>query len=341
MSFLQSTLGITLPVVQAPMAGAQDEALAIAVAAAGGLGSMPCALLDAAQLERALQTFASLRAPVNLNFFCHELRDPDAERERHWLAALAPYYREAGIEPPPAAKAIVRRPIDAATVEVLEGFRPRIVSFHFGLPPPALLARIRAWGALVLASATTIDEGRWLQANGADVVIAQGNEAGGHRGHFLSPDLALQTSTHDLVAALVAGLSVPVIAAGGIGDGRAAQRMFDLGATAVQAGTAYLLCPEATTTAVHRAALRGPADTTITNLLTGRPARGLVNRLIRDLGPLSDLAPDFPWAAPALAPLRLWAEAQGRDDFSPLWSGTTRPRHDGTDAATITRELAG
>lgn len=213
MRTITSLLDVELPVVQAPMAGVQDEALAIAVSAAGGLGSMPCALLDAAQLETALRRFASLKRPINLNFFCHDIAEPDSIEMQRWRQALEPYYREFSIELPASSTSGARRPIDSATVDLLEAFQPRIVSFHFGLPAPAMLERIKAWGAIVLASATTVAEGLWLQRRGADVVIAQGVEAGGHRGHFLSDDLTLQATTADLVASLSRSLTVPIIAA--------------------------------------------------------------------------------------------------------------------------------
>lgn len=342
MSSINTLLGVELPIIQAPMAGVQDEALAIAVSEAGGLGSMPCALLNPAQLEAALARFAVRPRPVNLNFFCHSMADPDPAREQRWRQALAPYYREFGVEPPQPTAAGARRPIDEATVELLERYRPHIVSFHFGLPAPQLLQRIKAWGATILASATTLDEGMWLERNGADIVIAQGIEAGGHRGCFLSGDQAHQPSTSALVASLSKALSVPLIAAGGIGDRSDVQSMLATGAAAVQAGTAYLLCPEATTTPVHRAALRESGrDTAITNLFSGRPARGLVNRLMRELGALSNLPPEFPWASQALAPLRREAEARGLDDFTPLWSGTRRDIFFEGDAANVTRRLAG
>lgn len=342
MTSINTLLGVELPIIQAPMAGVQDEALAIAVSEAGGLGSIPCALLNPAQLAAALDRFAVLPRPINLNFFCHSMADPDPAREQRWRRALAPYYREFGIEPPQPTTAGARRPIDEATVDLLEPYRPRIVSFHFGLPAPRLLERIKAWGATVLASATTLDEGVWLETHGADIVIAQGVEAGGHRGCFLSEDLTRQPSTIDLVASLSRALSVPLIAAGGTGGRPDVQSMLAAGAAAVQAGTAYLLCPEATTTAVHRTALRQSArDTAITNLFSGRPARGLVNRLMTELGPLSDLPPEFPWASQALAPLRREAEARGLDDFTPLWSGTRRGGFFEADAARVTRRLAG
>ncbi|MDR7099806.1 nitronate monooxygenase [Lysobacter niabensis] len=342
MSAITSLLGVELPLVQAPMAGVQDEALALAVSEAGGLGSMPCALLGPAQLQVALQKFAAHPRPINLNFFCHAMAAPDPVEARRWLHTLAPYYQEFGIEPPAPSQAGARRPIDAATVDLLAPFRPQVVSFHFGLPEAPLLARIKAWGAVVLASATTLAEGLWLQRHGVDAVIAQGIEAGGHRGHFLADDLIGQPSTLDLVTALCRNLTVPVIAAGGVGSRSDVLALLAAGAAAVQAGSAYLLCPEATTTAVHRAALQqSRRDTAITNLFSGRPARGLVNRLMRDLGALSALPPAFPWAAQALAPLRAAAEARGLDDFTPLWSGTRPGGFPAMAAADVTRQLAG
>jgi nitronate monooxygenase len=342
MPSITSLLGIELPVIQAPMAGVQDETLTIAVAKAGGLGSMPCALLDADRLESALRRFASLDLPINLNFFCHDMAAPDPGEAARWRDALMPDYREFEIAPAELDAAEARRPIDASTVDLLERFRPQVISFHFGLPAPALLARIKAWGATVLASATTLEEGRWLDRHGADVVIAQGIEAGGHRGHFLSDDLAGQSTTVELVTALSKSLGVPVVGAGGVGNRADVEQLLAAGAAGVQAGTAYLLCPEARTTPVQRRALQQPGrPADITNLFSGRPARGLVNRLMRELGAVSPLAPRFPWASHALAPLRAAAEARGADDFSPLWSGAMPNTFPGCDAARITRLLAG
>ncbi|MBC7989971.1 MAG: nitronate monooxygenase [Luteimonas sp.] len=342
MSALQSMLGIELPVIQAPMAGVQDEVLALAVSEAGGLGSIPCALLSSAQLESALGRLASAPRPINLNFFCHSMAAPDPVHEQRWREALAPYYEEFEIEAPEPTTAGARQPIDEPTVALLEQYRPKVVSFHFGLPSPHLLQRMKAWGAAILASATTLEEGRWLESNGADVVIAQGIEAGGHRGHFLSPDLACQPPTCELVVQLSQALGVPIVAAGGVASRTDVEALLDAGASAIQAGTAYLLCPEAKTTAVHRTALRqASTDTAVTNLFSGRPARGLMNRLMRELGPLSDLPPAFPWASQALMPLRARAEALGRDDFTPLWSGTKPGSFRNVDAAAVTRELAG
>jgi nitronate monooxygenase len=216
------------------------------------------------------------------------------------------------------------------------------VSFHFGLPSEALLGRVRAWGAKVISSATTVDEARWLEARGVDAVIAQGVEAGGHRGIFLSEDLSTQVGTFSLVPQIVDAVKVPVIAAGGIADARGVAAAMKLGASGVQIGTAYLLCPEATTSALHRAALRSDAArvTALTNVFTGRPARSIVNRAIRELGPISKLAPAFPLASGAIAPLRSAAEAQGKSEFSPLWSGQNAGGCRQVPAAELTRELA-
>lgn len=344
MRVLKARLGIELPVIQAPLAGVQDAELALAVSAAGGLGSLPCAMLSPETLKSQLARVAAATSrPVNLNFFCHVMREPDAAAERRWRDVLAPYYREFGVDPPEPSIEGVRRPIDDETLDLLEPFRPKVVSFHFGLPPDRLLHRIKSWGALVLSSATTVDEGRWLERRGADVVIAQGIEAGGHRGHFLSDDLSLQPTTRALVAGLRQSIALPIVAAGGIGSRDEVVEMLELGADAVQVGSAYLACPEATTPAVHRAALLdgGHGETALTNLFSGRPARGIMNRLMRDLGPLSDLPPAFPWASQALAPLRAKAETLGRGDFSPLWAGTNTQACRETSAALVTRSLAG
>jgi nitronate monooxygenase len=218
-----------------------------------------------------------------------------------------------------------------------------VVSFHFGLPPDDLLACVRTWGARILSSATTVDEALWLEARGVDAIIAQGSEAGGHRGMFLSEDLDTQIGTLALVPRIVAAVKSPVIAAGGISDAKGVAAALALGASGVQVGTAYLLCPEATTSAVHRAALKR-ADahmTALTNVFTGRPARGIVNRLMREIGPMSAAAPPFPLATAAIAPLRARAEALGRGDFSPLWAGDNAADCQEIGAADLTRQLAG
>ena len=340
---MHDLLGTELPLIQAPMAGVQASALARAVGAGGGLGSLPCAMLGTDALRRELDALRADGRPFNLNFFCHAPPTPDAQREHAWREALRPYYMEFGLDPSEVPTPIARVPFDAITANLVEAYRPAVVSFHFGLPSPELVARVRAWGSKVIASATTLAEAHWLEARGVDAVIAQGLEAGGHRGHFLSDDVSLQSGTFVLLPHLARALHVPVIAAGGIADARGVAAAFALGASAVQVGTAYLLCAEATTHAVHRAALAdaGVGHTALTNLFSGGVARGIVNRLMREIGPLNPLAPPFPLAASAIAPLRAHAERTGSGDFSPLWAGQNASGCRETSAARLTRELAG
>jgi nitronate monooxygenase len=334
--------GIELPIIQAPMAGVQGSALAIAVSNAGGLGSLPCAMLSLDAMRAELSAIASATSkPFNVNFFCHTPPVPDANRESAWRTLLRPYYDEFGIDITAVSSGPGRAPFSRDAADVLSEFKPPIVSFHFGLPSPDLLQRVRAWGAQVWSSATTVDEARWLEARGVDAIIAQGIEAGGHRGIFLTDDLTTQVGTLALVPQIVNAVRVPVIAAGGIADAAGVAAAMALGASAVQVGTAYLLCPEATTSAVHRAALRSDAaaHTALTNVFTGRPARGIVNRLMREIGPVSSVAPQFPLANAAIAPLRTAAEARGSGDFSPLWSGQNASGCRDLPAADLTRQL--
>ena len=340
---LRELLGTELPIIQAPMAGVQFSALAVAVSNAGGLGSLPCALLDLAAIRRELFNIHSQTArPYNVNFFCHEPPVPLAEREAAWLAALAPYYEEFGIDPGEIPKGPARMPFGPEAAAVIEEFRPKVVSFHFGLPSPELLARVKAMGSKVLSSATTVEEALWLEARGVDAVIAQGVEAGGHRGMFLTEEIGTQVGTFALLPQVVKAVKVPVIAAGGIADAKGVAAAMALGASGVQVGTAYLLCPEAATSGVHRAALRSEVArvTALTNVFTGRPARSIVNRIMREMGPISPLAPQFPLAAPAITPLRAKAEGLGSGDFSPLWSGQNASGCREIPAAELTRELA-
>ncbi|HKU85191.1 MAG TPA: nitronate monooxygenase [Casimicrobiaceae bacterium] len=341
---LRTLLGIALPVIQSPMAGVQGSALALAVSNAGGLGSLPCAMLDMAGLARELAAMRDGTAkPYNVNFFCHAPPQPDAEREARWRTALSPYFREFGIDPASIAPGPGRAPFSPEAAALLEQFRPAVVSFHFGLPPEPLLSRVRAIGARVLASATTVPEARWLEGRGVDAIIAQGLEAGGHRGIFQSDDLTTQSGTLALLPQVVRAVGVPVIAAGGIADAGGMRAALALGAAGVQAGTAYLLCPEATTSAIHREALASERaqHTAVTNVFTGRPARGIVNRIVREIGPISANAPAFPLATAALAPLRAAAERRGSGDFSPLWSGQNASGCRAVPAPDVTRTLAG
>ncbi|MDD2052021.1 nitronate monooxygenase family protein [Pseudomonas putida] len=332
-------LGIELPIIQAPMAGATTAAMVIAAIKGGALGSLPCAMLT---LEQVRQEVLSIRqasqGPLNLNFFCHQPPAPDAVREAAWKRALEPYYRELGVDfnaPTPVSN---RAPFDEAGCALIEELRPEVVSFHFGLPPKPLLDRVKATGAKVLSSATTVAEAIWLEQHGCDAIIAMGYEAGGHRGMFLSDDLNTQVGTLALVPQIADAVSVPVIAAGGIGDGRGLAAALMLGASAAQVGTAYLFTPEAKVSPSHHQALRTAkdSDTALTNLFTGRPARGIVNRVMRELGPINAKAPAFPLAGGALMPLRAKDEA----DFANLWSGQALGLGRDLSSAELTRRLA-
>jgi nitronate monooxygenase len=336
-------LGTELPFIQAPMAGAHGSPLVIAACNAGALGSMPCAMLTPDGMRKELAAIrAATDGPFNVNFFCHVPPPADAGREAAWRKALGPYYRELGIDPEGIPAGPGRAPFSAEAAGILEDFRPAFVSFHFGLPEAPLLARVKGMGAKVLSSATTVEEAIWLEAHGVDAVIAQGAEAGGHRGMFLGDDIGTQVGTFALLPQIVRAVKVPVIAAGGIADARGAAAAMALGASAVQVGTAFLLCPEATISALHRAALKSEAArvTTLTNVFTGRPARGMFNRLMRELGPMSALPPAFPLATSALAPLRAAAEKRGSADFSPLWSGQNASGCREVPAAQVIAEIA-
>jgi nitronate monooxygenase len=324
MNALTALLGTEYPLIQAPMAGVQGAALAMAVSNAGALGSLPCAMLSPEAMDRELTALAAgTQRPFNANFFCHAPPEADEAREAAWRAWLASYYREAGLDIDAVPAGAGRVPFNRAAADILERFRPKVVSFHFGLPDLDLLDRVKGWGSVVLSSATTVEEARWLEAFGADAIIAQGVEAGGHRGMFLTDDLTTQTGTFALLPQIVAAVSVPVIAAGGVADAAGVAAAMALGASGVQVGTAFLCCPEATTSALHRAALQSEAahHTALTHVFTGRPARGIVNRVMRELGPMNPAAPAFPLATAAMAPLRAHWEAKGSGDFSPLWSG--------------------
>ncbi len=335
-------LDILPPIVQAPMAGVQNHRLAASVCEAGGLGSLPAAMLSLSDLQSELQALhQSTQNPYNVNFFCHAPPAPDDARQQAWHRTLAPYYRELGLDPETIPTGPGRVPFSAEAAHVLEAFRPAVVSFHFGLPSPELVARVKSWGSLVLSSATTVAEALWLQAHGADAIIAQGLEAGGHRGMFLTDELSTQVGTFALLPQIVQAVQLPVIAAGGISSAAGIAAAKALGAAGVQVGTAYLCSHEATTSALHRSALQSPAaqHTALTTLFSGRPARGIVNRLMRELGPLNAAAPAFPLATAAIAPLRAAGEAAGSSNFTPLWSGQNASGCRDLPAADITREF--
>ena len=335
---------IEFPIVLAPMAGVMDADLVIAAAQGGALGSLPCAMLSAEKArEQVLIIRQQVSAPINMNFSCQRAAPSDPAREAAWKERLTPYYVEFGLDPSMSTNTSNRAPFDDATCEVVEELKPEIVSFHYGLPEKALLARVKRAGCKVMSSATTVREAIWLEEHGVDAIIAQGAEAGGHRGMFLTENIAEQPGTFALVPQVVDAVRVPVIAAGGIADGRGIAAAFALGAAGVQIGTAYLHCPESRISAPHRTALAQGRDdsTVITNVMTGRPARGLVNRVMREVGPISHLAPEFPHAATSLGPLKAAAEKQGKLDFTNLWAGQAVRLGRDMPAAGLTRALAG
>jgi nitronate monooxygenase len=333
-----------LPIVQAPMAGIMDADLVIAAAQGGALGSLPCAMLS---VEKAREQVNIIRqrvsTPVNMNFFCHQAVDIDPSREARWKQRLALYYQELGLDPATPVNIANRAPFDAAMCALVEELKPEVVSFHFGLPEQALIKRVKAAGCLVISSATIVKEAIWLEEHGADAIIAQGAEAGGHRGMFLTENIAEQPGTFALVPQVVDAVKVPVIAAGGIADGRGIAAAFALGAAGVQIGSAYLRCPESRVIAPARVALAQALDdsTVITNVMTGRPARGVANRVMREVGPISPDAPAYPHSATALAPLKAAAEKRGKVDFTNLWAGQAVRLGREMPAAELTRALAG
>lgn len=339
---LLELLGTEHPLIQAPMAGAMDAELVIAACEGGALGSLPCAMLSA---DKAREQAAIIRQrtdrPFGLNFFCHKPVPVDQAREAAWRGRLAEYYKERGLDPSAPVTATNRTPFDAAMCAVVEEVRPKVASFHFGLPDAALLARVKAAGCLVVSSATTVKEARWLEQHGTDIIIAQGAEAGGHRGMFLTDSVAAQPGLFALLPQVVDAVRVPVVAAGGVADGRGIAAAFMLGAAGAQIGTAYLFSPESRIAKPHRERLAQGGDdgTMITNLMTGRPARGYVNKVMADLGPIGEV-PAFPHAATALAPLRAAAEKAGSGDFTPLWSGQAASLARALPAAEMTRKLA-
>jgi len=334
--------GIELPIIQAPMAGSALSDMVVAVSEAGGLGSLACALLSVETAQKELETIRRKTSrPINANFFCHQPGE-DHAREISWRQRLDAYYIQLQIDRNTSIPNSARAPFDDKMCDLMTEFHPEVVSFHFGLPDKKLLLRIRKTGAKILSSATSVNEARWLEDHGCDAIIAQGFEAGGHRGMFLSEDVSTQVGTIALVPQVVDAVKVPVIAAGGIADARGILAAFALGAAAVQIGTAYLRCPEAQVSPLYRQALQGTRDddTAITNVFTGRPARAIVNRFMREVGPMSDLAPEFPLAAGTLAPLRAKSEMAGSTDFTPLWSGQAAGLSRDLPAAELTRQIA-
>ncbi|NVN86636.1 MAG: nitronate monooxygenase [Rhodopseudomonas sp.] len=341
---LLDLIDIEFPILLAPMAGVMDAELAIAAAEGGALASLPCAMLSADKAREQVGIFRQrVTAPINLNFFCHQPVDADPAREAGWRRRLGAYYQELGLDPDAPNTAANRAPFDEAMCVLVEELKPAVVSFHFGLPAPALMQRVKAAGCIVMASATIVREAIWLEEHGVDAIIAQGAEAGGHRGMFLTDNIAQQPGLFALLPQVVDAVRVPVIAAGGIADGRGIAAAFALGAAGVQIGTTFLRCPESKVIAPARVALAQACDdsTVITNVMTGRPARGVANRVMREVGPLSADAPAFPHAATALGPLKVAAEKLGKVDFTNLWAGQAVRLGRDLPAAELTRALAG
>lgn len=333
-----------IPLILAPMAGAADAAMAIGVAKAGGLGSLACAMLNEQQIRSEVQTFrkACPGKPLNLNFFCHENKEASPSQLKTWTETLDRYYKEFNIDPYEEAPFALRKPFDEAMCALVEELKPEIVSFHFGLPKADFVSRLKNRGCKILSSATTLKEALWLEEHGCDAIIAQGLEAGGHRGMFLTEDIATQVGTIALVPLIADRVKVPVIAAGGIADGRGVVAAFALGASAVQIGSAYLLTHESKISPVHKAVLlsKQSEETTITNLFSGRPARSIVNRLIREIGPMSSKVPPFPYAGKALASLKAVTEKAGSGDFMSFWCGQNINLKRGElSAEELTREI--
>ena len=337
---IHQLLGTKLNIIQAPMAGVQNWELAVAVSNAGCLGSIPCGMLTPEQVVAEIELFsAHSDKPYNLNFFCHEMEPIDQKSLAHWQLLLKNYYNDLGAEKPKSFRGL-RYPFDAEMADRIEPFKPPIISFHFGLPSPELIERIKSWGTVILSSATTIEEGIWLEKHGADIIIAQGVEAGGHRAMFLTTDIKSQMPVVELVNALKSHVSVPIVAAGGIGSKQDIRKLVELGSCGVQLGTAFLLCDEAKTSEVHKAAIKSHNQiTAITNVFTGRPARGIQNKVMTDLGYMTDEAPKFPYASIAMAPLRAEAESQFSGDFTPLWAGTNRRACEEISASDLLKAL--
>ena len=335
--------GIEVPIIQAPMMGIATAEMVVAVSEAGGLGSLPLTNLSR-QASRVL--FSDIRArtskPVNVNFLCHPSPADDAAAEEAWSHCLAPYYAELGLSPGQSLQGLLIPSFCAAHCDLLDELRPEVASFHFGLPPAHLVERVRRTGAKIMSSATTVEEAVWLERAGCDAIIAQGFEAGGHRGTFLHGEVDAQVGTMALVPQIVDAVSVPVIAAGGIADPRGVAAAFALGASAVQVGTGFLLCKEANVSSLYRQAVRTarPEQTLVTNVFTGRPARVRETRIVRELGPIANNVPAFPLAAAPLAPLRVASEPHGCTDFTPMWCGQAACLSPELSAGELTRWLA-
>jgi nitronate monooxygenase len=332
-------LGITHPVVQAPMSGFTPPALVTAVCNAGGLGSIGCVGQPPDLVREQVATVRqATNRPFNLNFFVHRRPQTRSEVTSRVRAKLAAYFDEFGLGAVPEPKEPFSS-FDAEQLELVLELRPRVVSFHFGLPETVAVRRLKEAGCIILSSATTVAEARSLEANGADVIIAQGFDAGGHRGSFSGSAGAGMIGTMALVPQIVDAVRVSVIAAGGIADGRGIAAAFALGASGVQMGTAFLGCPEATVSPLYRARLRTATDeaTEVTRAFTGRPARALRNRFVMEMAD-TDLL-DFPLQASLVGPLWRLLNEEARAAFMPVWAGQAAPLVRDLPAAQLIEDL--
>jgi nitronate monooxygenase len=346
MSSLLNRIGVDLPIIQAPMAGTSTPELAAAVSNAGALGSIGLGATNASGAREMIDRLRTLTSrPFNVNVFTHRPATPDLDRERAWLAALKPTFDRLTAEAPARITEIYTSFLaDEATQRLLTEAAPTVVSFHFGLPPEAVIARLKAAGAILFSTATNLDEAKRAVAAGVDAVVAQGYEAGGHRGVFDpgAPDAQLGVAT--LTRLLVSRISVPVIAAGGVMDGAGIRAMLDLGAEAVQLGTAFVACPESSADAYYREALFGPGAwaTEMTPVISGRPARCLANAItaLRH-GALKGLeVPDYPIAYDAGKALAAAGRAKGEGGFGAQWAGQGAPLARAMPASALVQTLA-
>jgi len=336
-------LGIENPIVQAPMAGADSVPLALGVCKAGGMGSLACALKSVDEIRAAVRKIREETAqPFNLNFFCHTMTGPSQAAVERWKAFLAPFYSRLGLEIEAVPEARLRTPFDEQTCALLEEIVPSVASFHFGLPAPHFVERLKNRGIRIFGTATSVQEAKWLEERGSDAVVVQGLEAGGHRGMFLEQNPATQTGLFALLPQVADAVKVPLIAAGGIADARGIVAAFALGASAVQIGTAYLFCPEAEISSLYRSALHElkESGTAVTNLFSGRPARGIVKRYLEDGGLISEAALSFPYAATLTHPLRAASEKAQSTDYMQMWAGQAAGLGKSMGAEELTRMLA-
>ncbi len=346
MPSLMKRIGVDLPIVQAPMAGTSTPALAAAVCNAGGLGSIGVGAVDAAGAREMIESLKRLTGrPFNVNVFAHRPAKADRERERDWLNALKPVFQRFDAEPPVALHEIYTSFLaDPAMLELFLETRPAVVSFHFGLPPARAIARLKAAGIVLFSSATNLDEAEQAVAAGVDAIVAQGYEAGGHRGVFdpAAPDGQLGVSA--LTRLLVKRIAIPVIAAGGLMDGAGIAAMLDLGAEAAQLGTAFIACPESSADQPYRDALFGPgaSATEMTALISGRPARCLPNAFtaLKDGALRGVKIPDYPIAYDAGKALATAGRAKGDGGFGAQWAGQGAPLARAMPAAKLVETLA-